>query len=72
MCSIGNLPYNGGNNQCHMTVPTGNNSGNSMAVNPGIPCQNGECGTPQLYYRITAKVVGPRNSVSIVQAVIAI
>jgi len=76
MCTQSNTPYNGSvggvANQCHMTTSAASGAGNSMAVNPGIPCQNGQCGTPQLYYRITAKVVGPRNSVSIVQAVIAI
>jgi Tfp pilus assembly protein PilX len=72
MCSEANTPYNGtgpgGPNQCHKTLPTGGTAGDSKSVgfvSPGT-------GNPQLYYRITAKVVGPRNSVSIVQAVVAI
>jgi hypothetical protein len=73
MCTEANTPYNGngpsGNaNQCHMTLPSGGaTTGGSMRVGADV-----YQGNPQLYYRITAKVIGPRNSVSIVQAVIAI
>jgi len=73
MCSEPHTAYNGtgpsGNaNQCHMTLPTGGSTtGGSMRVGADV-----YQGNPQLYYRITAKVVGPRNSVSIVQAVVAI
>lgn len=68
MCSEANTAYNGGTNQCHMTLPSGGaTTGGSMLVGAAE-----FKGNPQLYYRITAKVVGPRNSVSIVQAVIAI
>lgn len=73
MCTEANTPYNGngasGNpNQCHMTLPSGAaTTGGSMRVGADV-----YQGNPQLYYRITARVVGPRNSVSIVQAVIAI
>ena len=73
MCTEANTPYNGngpsGNaNQCHMTLPSGGaTTGGSMRVGADV-----YPGNPQLYYRITARVVGPRNSVSIVQAVVAI
>jgi len=73
VCTEANTPYNGngpsGNaNQCHMTLPSGGaTTGGSMRVGADV-----YQGNPQLYYRITAKVIGPRNSVSIVQAVIAI
>jgi Tfp pilus assembly protein PilX len=72
MCQIGGVAYNGSlngvANQCHMTLPTGGSTtGGSMRVGADV-----YQGNPQLYYRITAKVVGPRNSISIVQAVVAI
>ena len=72
MCQLANVAYNGSvggvANQCHMTLPSGGSTtGGSMAVGAAV-----YAGTPQIYYRITAKVVGPRNSISIVQAVIAI
>jgi type IV pilus assembly protein PilX len=72
MCSLSGVAYNGSvagvANQCHMTLPTGGSTtGGSMRV--GADTYQGN---PQLYYRITAKVTGPRNSVSIVQAVVAI
>jgi type IV pilus assembly protein PilX len=71
MCTLQNIPYNGMQgavaNECHMTIPLGGgNTGSSMAV----PA-NQFPGNPTVYYRITAKVQGPRNSVSIVQAFIA-
>jgi type IV pilus assembly protein PilX len=71
MCTLQNTPYNGMQgsvaNECHMTIPLGGgNTGSSMGVGA-----NQFPGNPTVYYRITAKVQGPRNSVSIVQAFIA-
>lgn len=72
MCTLQNTPYNGMQgavaNECHLTLPVGGAStGSSMSVGA-----NQFPGNPTIYYRITAKVKGPRNSVSIVQAFIAI
>jgi type IV pilus assembly protein PilX len=72
MCTLQNTPYNGTQgavaNECHMTLPIGGaNTASSMSVGA-----NQFPGNPTIYYRITAKVQGPRNSVSIVQAFIAI
>jgi Tfp pilus assembly protein PilX len=50
-------------NQCALTFPTGGAaSGGSMSVG-STQFQ----GIPQLYYRVTTRVDGPRNTVSIVQ-----
>jgi len=67
MCTQPNTPYNGSNggvaNQCAMNFPTGSTcDGCSMAV--GSPQFAGQ---PQLYYRITTRVDGPHDTVSIVQ-----
>ena len=73
MCSEPNTAYNGTGatgqpNQCATTMPSGGPStGGSMNVGA-----NTFQSTPQLYYRITSRVVGPRNSVSVVQVQIAI
>lgn len=72
MCTLQNLPYNGTQgavaNECHLTLPIGGaTTGSSMSVGA-----NQFPGNPTIYYRITARVKGPRNSVSIVQAFIAI
>jgi len=63
MCSIPDTAYNAGGNECSMNAPSGGaGSGGSMAVG-SFQFQ----GVPQLYYRITTRVEGPRNTVSIVQ-----
>jgi type IV pilus assembly protein PilX len=67
MCTEPNTAYNGTNagvpNNCALNTPTsGGGSGGSMAV--GSPQFQG---IPQIYYRITTRVEGPRNTVSIVQ-----
>jgi Tfp pilus assembly protein PilX len=77
LCTQANTAYNGTGaggqaNQCHMTTGSSDGQGDSKIVNSQSPCAYQNCGPPQLYYRITAKVIGPRNSVSIVQAVVAI
>ncbi len=66
MCKDPDKPYNGADQQCAMTFPSSAGaSGGGMAVGATV-----FEGNPQLYYRITARVVGPRNTVSIVQAVV--
>lgn len=72
MCTEANTPYNGSNagvpNQCGLFFPpTAAATGGSLAV--GAPNFQG---IPQLYYRVTVRVEGPRNTVSIVQASILV
>jgi Tfp pilus assembly protein PilX len=66
MCKEPDKPYNGTDQECATTFPSSAGaSGGSMSVGATV-----FQGNPQLYYRITARVVGPRNTVSIVQAVV--
>jgi len=72
MCTEANTPYNGSNagvaNQCAMSAsPTTPGAGGSMSVG-----SYAFAGTPQVYYRITARTQGPRNTESYVQAMVAI
>ena len=74
MCTCPDTPYNancpGGAtaNQCAMSMPSGGaTTGGSMAVG-AVVFQ----GTPQIYYRVTARSAGPRNTASYVQSMIAI
>jgi Tfp pilus assembly protein PilX len=67
MCTQPDTAYNNANagvaNQCAMTFPTGGaTTGGSMSVG-----STQFEGIPQLYYRVTTRVDGPRNTVSIVQ-----
>jgi len=62
MCTQPDEPYNGAN-ECGLYFPvSGAASGGSMAV--GAPQF---IGSPQLYYRVTTRVDGPRNTLSVVQ-----
>ena len=68
MCTQPNTAYNGNNagvqNECAMYFPASTAaSGGSMQV--GAPQFQG---TPWLYYRVTTRVDGPRNTVSIIQS----
>ena len=72
MCTQPNTPYNGTNagvaNQCAMTTATNTpGAGGSMSVG-----SYAFAGTPQVFYRITARSQGPRNTESYVQAMVAI
>ena len=73
MCTQRNAPYNGNGatgqpNQCATLTSTGNSStGGGMGVG-SYQYQT----TPQLYYRITALVVGPRNTQAAVQVMVVI
>ena len=64
MCQQPGLQYGEGNQSCALYYPpsTALSSG-SKAV--GTPVFNG---TPQVYYRITTRVLGPRNNVTITQS----
>lgn len=68
MCTQPDTPYNGDNagvaNECGLYYPLSSvASGGSMQV--GSPQF---VGTPQLYYRVTTRVDGPRNTVSVIQS----
>lgn len=68
MCTQPNTAYNGSNQQCALSMPSGAaGTGGSMAVD-AIVFE----GVPQSYYRITARAVGPKNTVSVVQSMVAI
>jgi len=68
MCTQPNTAYNGTNQKCALAMPSGAAStGGSMSVD-AIVFE----GVPQSYYRITARSVGPKNTVSIVQSMVAI
>lgn len=72
MCTQQNTAYNGTNagvpNECMVALDsTASGTGGSMAVG-SVTFQ----GSPQLYYRITARTVGPRNSTSYTQAIVMI
>jgi Tfp pilus assembly protein PilX len=74
MCTCPDTAYNancvGGAtaNQCAMSMPSGGSTtGGSMAVG-SVVFQ----GTPQIYYRVTVRSAGPRNTASYVQSMIAI
>jgi Tfp pilus assembly protein PilX len=67
MCTLPDTAYNGSigttANECALYFATSMAaSGGSMAV--GAPQF---IGTPQLYYRVTTRVEGPRNTVSVIQ-----
>jgi type IV pilus assembly protein PilX len=68
MCTLPDTAYNGSigatANECALYFATSAAaSGGSMAV--GAPQF---IGTPQLYYRVTTRVEGPRNTVSVIQS----
>ena len=68
MCTQPDTPYNGSNagvaNECALAFPAGSGTGGgSMSV--GSPQFTG---TPQLYYRVTTRVDGPRNTITVIQS----
>lgn len=81
MCKCADTPYNGVSaacpapegNQCALDNPTGTgappppSAGESFTV--GAP---GFLQDPRVYYRITVRTQGPRNTVSYVQAMVAV
>ena len=68
MCSVSGIGYNEGNNQCATYTPTGGSgSGSTMQVG-SYQFQS----SPSVYYRITTRVDGPRNTMSITQTTVLI
>jgi Tfp pilus assembly protein PilX len=71
MCTQANTAYNGEvggvPNQCALSIAATGGAGGSMAV--GAPEFQG---TPQVYYRITTRVDGPRNTSSVIQVSVLI
>lgn len=75
MCTCPDTPYNGScagvANQCALTTPSTAapppGAGDSFTI--GAP---GYLQDPMVYYRITVRTVGPRNTTSFVQAMVAI
>jgi len=72
MCTLGGAAYNAANQQCALDTPAIGTppppaQGDSFAV--GAP---GYLSDPRPYYRITVRSQGPRNTVSFVQAMVAI
>ena len=69
MCTQPNQAYNSATNSCAQSDGGGGGPLNNNSAGFGA---NKFSGVASLYYRVTARVTGPRNSVSIVQAIIAI
>jgi Tfp pilus assembly protein PilX len=68
MCTQPNAAYNAANNNCALTVKTGGTSpGGSLAVGA-----TQFTGNPILYFRITTRVDGPRNTRMVTQTVVAL
>ena len=78
MCNCADTPYNGvcaagQSNQCALDNPTGTGAppppaqGDSYTV--GAP---GFLQDPRVYYRITVRTQGPRNTVSYIQSMVAV
>jgi len=67
MCTLSGA-YNATGNECALYFPTsGASSGGSMAVG-----STQFEGIPQLFYRVTTRVDGPRNTISIIQVSVMI
>ncbi len=68
MCTVPNAAYNAANNRCALTVKTGGTSpGGSLGVGA-----TQFSGNPMLYFRITTRVDGPRNTRMVTQTVVAL
>jgi Tfp pilus assembly protein PilX len=68
MCTLPNTSYNGAGNECATQAPSGAAAtGGSMSVGSFA-----FAGTPQVYYRITSRIQGPRNTETYVQTMVAI
>ena len=72
MCTEAETPYNGKNsgveNQCALAYPL-SSAALGGSVSTGAPVFEG---IPNLYYRVTTRIDGPRNTVSVVQASVLI
>ena len=71
MCTEANTAYNGSSggvfNQCALNT-SASSGGSSKGVAPGITV----AANPQLYYRVTARAMGPRSTQSITQTMLLI
>lgn len=65
MCALQNTAWNGTNQGCATESTTGTATGGSKSV--GAFQYNTP---PNIYYRITARVEGPRNTISFIQAIV--
>jgi type IV pilus assembly protein PilX len=68
MCTQSNAAYNAANNRCALTVKTG---GTSPGGSLGIGATQ-FLGNPMIYFRITTRVDGPRNTRMVTQTVVAL
>jgi type IV pilus assembly protein PilX len=76
MCTQANTAYNGTGatgvaNICSLTFPSGTDRcgpGTSCAADPGKPSG----GKPKVYFRITTRVDGPRNTRTVTQTVVGL
>lgn len=72
MCTEAETPYNGKNggveNQCALAYPL-SAAALGGSVSTGAPVFEG---IPNLYYRVTTRVDGPRNTVSVIQSSVLI
>jgi Tfp pilus assembly protein PilX len=73
MCTQRNTTYNGvgptgQQNSCATLTATGTSSTGNSNNAGSFSFQT----TPQLYYRVTARVVGPRNATSVVQSMVVL
>jgi type IV pilus assembly protein PilX len=69
MCSTGG-DYNSAGNSCSI-APAAVDCGNSKRIDSNGGAGNLNCPT-QIYYRITVRVDGPRNTSSYTQAMVAL
>jgi hypothetical protein len=68
MCSLANMAYNAGGNRCALFVKEGGAApGGSLAIG-----STQFTGNPTLYFRITTRVDGPRNTRMVTQTVVAL
>ena len=76
MCTERDTPYNGLNagvpNQCALYSGKPPGGGPGAGGGQQHNAQNFQGGAPHVYYRVTARVDGPRNTVSIIQVSILI
>lgn len=73
MCTEPNTTYNGtgATSQPNTCATLSGSSGGETGSSHQVGASQFSS-TPQIYYRITARVVGPRNAVSVVQTMVAI
>ncbi|MBC7946010.1 MAG: hypothetical protein H7X91_12280 [Burkholderiales bacterium] len=74
MCTEANTAFNGNHsatgtaNQCGLNFPISGGAGGSKGTPPAITVAS----NPQVYYRITSRSAGPRNTETITQTMVAV